>query len=140
MASRLLNWLHRKPSTAEGIIDDVITDISHKLTESRIQLLAAELARKKLNEPSECNELRQGVASLEHFLNKLILKRNDLVIKARDAEARLSMERLLMEIENHNTQAAFDSLIDHLSMVLAEADAITEVRQISHDNEDNTRG
>jgi phage shock protein A len=126
----------RRPDSPEQLIDAVITDLRRKLTEARLQMLAANVARKKLTDPSEVDDqsheaARQGIAKLEATLQELESRRNMLIAKARDAGARLAIERALMEVGSEPGQVALDLIAERASESEAEADATAEIRQIS---------
>ncbi len=129
--------LHRRRSSEpDELIDSVIADIRHKLTEARLQLLAADLARKELAEPQSeaeesCNAARRGIAKLEDTLRDLEARRSALIARARDADARVAIERALMEIGAEPAQVALDLLAERVNEAQAEADAVAEVRRIS---------
>lgn len=136
-------WLSRlfarqRPADPDRLIDAVTTDMRRKLTEARLQMLAADLARKELTPGSEAGDgsyeaAQRGIEKLEATLHELETRRSVLVARARDADARLAIERALMETDAEPAQVALDLLEEQVSQTRAEADAIAEVRQITND-------
>lgn len=129
------------PSSPEQLIDAVITDMRHKLTEARLQLLAADVARKRLADPSDVEResldaARTGIGKLEGTLRELESRRNTLIARARDADARLAIERALMEVDSEPAQTALDLLAERATESEAEAEATAEVRQISQETQE----
>lgn len=134
MAKGLLRFfsLHQR-NDPEQLIDTVIKDIRHKLTEAKLQLLSAELAGKQLDDTSaDTSYTLECIKKLQNTLHELESKRNALIIKAKSADARLAIERALMETNSEPAQAALDMLAEDVEDIVSEADAIAEVRQISN--------
>lgn len=139
----------RRSDEPDQLIDAVITDIRHRLTEARLQVLAADLARKQLTQPQTCHpevllchpersegSLRDGISQLESTLRDIESRRDALIARARDADARLAIERALMEVDAEPAQVALDLLGERVSEAQAEADAVAEVRRISAGGDD----
>ncbi len=138
----MLDWLLRLFTRRRGsadpdqLIDAVTTDMRRKLTEARLQMLAADLARRESAAGSEVDAeshqaTRHGIERLEEMLRELESRRSVLVARARDADARLAIERALMETDAEPARVALSLLAEQVSETKAEADAIAEVRQIS---------
>ena len=131
---RLLIW-RRRLSSPERLIDAVITDMRRKLTEARLQMLAADLARKRLADGSAESDqsyeaARLGIEKLEATLHELESRRNILIARTRDADARLAIERALMEADSEPAQVALDTLVERVNDSEAEARAVAEVRNV----------
>lgn len=127
----------RRNNNPEALIDAVATDLKHKLVEARLQLLASDLARKELRNPSPEAEaahedISEGVRALEADLNRLESTREALIARAREAGARLAVERALMEAESEPAEAALDVLEQRISDSETEAEAVAEVRRLSN--------
>lgn len=127
-----------KPNTPEQLIAAVIEDIEHKLIEARLQMLAADVARKQVADPAALDDdsyqqTRKGLEKLETTLRELESRRNMLIARARDADARLAIERALMEVGTEPGQVALDLIAERVSESTAEADATAEVRQINEE-------
>lgn len=128
----------QKPNTPEQLVAAVITDIEHKLTEARLQMLAAEVARKQVTDTSAFDdesylETRKGMEKLEATLRELQSRHNMLIARARDADARLAIERALMEVGAEPGQVALDLIAERASESIAEADATAEVRELAEE-------
>jgi phage shock protein A len=126
----------RRMNDPERLIDAVITDMRRKLTEARLQLLAADLARKQAPQTSEeldrsYEVARQGIAELQDTFGTLEERRSVLIARARDADARLAIERALMEADTEPAQVALDMLSERVSGSEVEADAVAEVRRVT---------
>ncbi len=131
-------FARRRPADPDRLIDAVTADMRRKLTEARLQMLAADLARKRLAPGSDVGDdsyeaAQRGIERLEATLHELEIRRSVLVARARDADARLAIERALMETDAEPARVALDLLEEQVSETKAEADAIAEVRQITND-------
>lgn len=131
----------RQSNDPEQLIDAVTADIRHKLTEAKLQTLAADLARSRLEQPSADSEqsreaARQGISQLESTLRDLESRRDLLIARARDADARLAIERALMEVDAEPARVALDLLTERVGETQAEADAVAEVRGVSAEGDD----
>lgn len=131
---------HKRLKEPEALIDAVITDVRHKITEARIRMLASDLARTKLSADQIKDEMeqdhqtvQQGIERLESTLKELESRRNLLVAKAREADAKLAIEKALMETGVEPADIALELLADKVNDLQAEADAIEEVRQVSNE-------
>jgi len=122
------------PLNPEQLIDAVIKDIEHRLTEARIQMAASELAHSRLkgeNDTAEDAALAEPLHKLESTLNDLKSRRNLLIARAQDADAHLAIEKALMEVGAEPAQVAIDMLTDKIHEAESNTEAIKEIRSIS---------
>lgn len=129
---------YRRLDSPEQLIQAVITDMQHQLTEARIQMLAADLARQSISSESavtvstaEQEAALKALSDLEGTLHELEAKRNLLVARARDADARLAIERALMETGRKPAEVALEMLAQRVMDSESQADATAEVNRIS---------
>ncbi|MHB0999407.1 MAG: PspA/IM30 family protein [Armatimonadota bacterium] len=122
------------------LIDAVIKDMEHRLTEARLQVLAADITRKRLSDTASSplnielqDEIssKQTIVKLESMLNDLKLKRNILILRAQDADARIAIEKALLEAESEPAMVAIDMLSDKIRDAESKVDAIQEIRGTS---------
>lgn len=128
-------FLWRKQlNNPERLIDAVISDIKHQLTEARIQMLAADMAAKDTTLDSAASKeravTRDALANLETTLRDLETKRNLLISRARDADARLAIEQALLAADRQPAQVALDLIAERTTDSESQADAALEVRRI----------
>jgi phage shock protein A len=126
----------------EKLIDAVITDMRQKLVETKLQVLASDMTRKELaggsaESDQSYNAAQQGIEQLGTTLKELESRRNLLIVKAQDAEARLAIARALMETDSEPAQVALDMIAERTISSEAEADAISDIRQVSTDMRGN---
>ena len=122
------------PLNPEQLIDAVIKDMEHRLTEARIQMAASELAHSRLkgeNDTAEDAALTEPLHKLESTLNDLKSRRNLLIARAQDADAHLAIEKALMEVGAEPAQVAIDMLTDKIHEAESNTEAIKEIRSIS---------
>lgn len=135
----------RRMKSPERLIDAVIADMKRRLTESRLQLLAADLARDRLSssargliDASQESTARSALSELETILHELENKRNQLISRMHDADARLAIQTALMEADMEPSRIALEMIADRAVESESHADATSEVRRISnrrHDGE-----
>ena len=128
----------KRQSNPEQLIDTVIINLRRKVTEARLQLLAADLARKQLDKSSctaeydqSCKIIQQGIEKLENTYHEIETRRSILIARTRDADAHLAIERALMDVDCEPAEVALSMLADRASESKAEADAVAEIREIS---------
>lgn len=122
------------PLNPEQLIDAVIRDMEHRLTEARIQMAASELAHSRLKGEKDTAEdiaLVESLHKLESMLDDLRLRRNLLISRAQDADARLAIEKALMEAGAEPAQVAIDMLTDKIHEAESSVEAIKDIRNIS---------
>ena len=126
----------------EKLIDAVITDMRQNLVETKLHVLASDMSRNELaggsaESDQSYNAAQQGIEQLGTTLKELESRRNLLIVKAQDAEARLAIERALMETDSEPAQVALDMIAERTISSEAEADAISDIRQVSTDMRGN---
>ena len=122
------------PLNPEQLIDAVIRDMEHRLTEARIQMAASELAHSRLKGESDTADdavLAESLHKLESMLDDLKSRRNLLIARAQDADARLAIEKALMQAGAEPAQVAIDMLTDKIHEAESNAAAIQDIRSIS---------
>lgn len=119
----------------ERLIDAVITDMERRLTEARLQVLAAEIAGQRLRHAGEPTDgeagadARELLGEMESTLRDLRSRRDQLVARVRDADARLAIERSLMEVDGRSGSVALEMLSERAIDSEAQTAAIQEIRK-----------
>lgn len=148
LSLRYLLWRKRMRDPA-NLIDAVIKDMEHRLTEAQLQVLAADLARQRLSENTSTPQhidsqdeiySKQAIAKLESMLGDLKLRRNILISRAQDADARIAIENALLNAESEPAMVAIDMLSEKIRDVESKADAMQEIRDISSSQGNNIDG
>lgn len=130
----MLLFKRKKPKEPEELIDAVIKDIEHRLTEANIQITASNLIRQKiqngdLSQTDVDESAIESLNKLKSVHNELIAKRNQIIIKARNADMRLAIERVLMETDSMPAENALDLLNERIQDIESQSDAVNEIRK-----------
>ena len=125
---RRIPGMFSKPKPPERLLDELAARLRHDLTEARVQAAAARLAAQRAGRDAEGSELDALVARLEDAVRSADDQRLGLLAQLRAAEARLQVERALLDSDAAG-QPAFAVLERLVHEAEAGASAVEELRQ-----------
>jgi phage shock protein A len=121
------------------LIDAVIVEMKRRLTEARLQMLAADMAMEHISADAEVDlpqieSARRALADLESRVQEMETKKDLLLVRMRNADARLAIEKAMMELDNESGDTALDRISERLMNLQSQAEAVEAIRHISDAN------